>query len=948
MPTIRFKLNGKETEASYEPGMHLLEVLREECGVVSPKNGCAPEGACGCCLVNIDGRPALSCLRKPEQMAGHDITTLEGLPELTRQTIAKAFVLEGGVQCGFCIPGIVVRASHLIGQGKTDDRDAIAKALDGHVCRCTGYGRIIDAIQTAGEAMKNGGTLPRQEPRRHSFFGEEFGLSRNPAFAKSDGNGAGNGRGVGRSTPRVGGIQQTLGEKPFVDDMRAPGMLHGAMVLSEHPRAKVLAIHTEAAAISPGVERIFTARDVPGERGTGLNVPDLPLFVAVGETTCCVGDFIAMVVADTQFHARQAAAKIKVDYQVLEPITDPFKALEPGAPEVHSADTLRPSPNLIDTIKFGRGDVEAAFATAAHVIEGSFATQAVEPAFLEPEACLACPQGKGIKVHSDSQGSVFDHTQIMKVLNLPEEDVEIALAASGGAFGAKEELSIQGQTAMAAFLLGKPVKTVLTREQSTQHHVKRHPMYLTFKVAADEQGHLLAVRARIVGDAGGYAGTSAKCLLRAACHSCGPYRVPNVDVESRAVYTNNPTSGAMRGFGSNQAQFAMEGMMDILADKTGVDNWDIRERNILNPGDAFATGQVMRESVRGMRESLEAVKEIYKGAKYKGIGCGIKSTGLGNGTTELGYITIRVLPPSPEASAGQAPPSRDGASSGQVPPSPETSDFAHGSSDQSARPARLEILNGYTEMGQGIYTATMQAVSEETGLPESIMTVRWDEEHGTRCGETWASRGTTLSCAAAQQAARKLAADLKTSSLQDLVGREYTGEVVYSFTTKPGTPEAATNPTTHLTFSYATQVVILDEDGQLARVVAAHDVGRAINPRLCAEQMEGGVHMGLGYALSENFTSKGGRPDSLKMRDFGLVTARQMPKVDIILIEVPDEIGGYGAKGVGEIGCVATAGAVADALFSYDGIRRFRLPMDDSPAAAPSVPKSRKTPTRPC
>ena len=893
MPSIKFKLNGQETEASYEPGMHLLEVLREECGIVSAKNGCAPEGACGCCLVVIDGRPALSCLRKPEQMAGHDITTLEGLPEQTRRTIAEAFVLEGGVQCGFCIPGIVVRASALIQQGKTGDRDAIAKALDGHICRCTGYGRIIDAIQTAGEAMKNGGALPRKEPRRNLFFGEEFGLSRSPEFAHD--------HGVGKSSARIGGLQQTLGEKPFVDDMSAPGMLHGAMVLSEHPRATVRAIHTGEAAAMPGVERIFTARDVPGERGTGLNVADLPIFVAVGETTCCVGDFIAMVVADTQFHARQAAARICVDYEVLEPVTNPFTALEPGSPQVHSVGTLRPAPNLIDTIKFGRGDVEAAFATAAHVIEATFATQHVEPAFLEPEACLAIPQAKGIKVHSDSQGSVFDQKQIARILKLSEADVEIALAASGGAFGAKEELSIQGQTAMAAFLLGRPVKTVLTREQSTQHHVKRHPMYLKVKIAADAQGHLLAVRSRIVGDAGGYAGTSGKCLLRAACHSCGPYRVPNVDIESRAVYTNNPTSGAMRGFGSNQAQFAMEGMMDILADKIGVDNWDIRERNILNPGDAFATGQIMRESVRGMRETLEAVKTVYKSARYKGIGCGIKSTGLGNGTTEGGYITIRVLPQ-----------------------------------------AQIEILNGYTEMGQGIYTATMQAVSEETGLPEDIMTVRWDEEHGKRCGETWASRGTTLSCAAAQQAARKLAADLKTSSLDDLAGREYTGEVEYSFTTRPGTPEAATNPTTHLTFSYSTQVVILDEDGHLDHVIAAHDVGRAINPRLCAEQMEGGVHMGLGYALSENFPSTGGRPDSLKMRDFGLVAAKQMPKVDIILIEVPDEVGGYGSKGVGEIGCVATAGAVADALFSYDGIRRFRLPMDDAPAAAPSVPKSRR------
>jgi xanthine dehydrogenase molybdenum-binding subunit len=920
MPQITFKLNGEQREASYEPGMHLLEVLREECGVTSCKNGCAPEGACGCCLVMIDGRPALSCLRKPEQMAGHDITTVEGMPEETRRIISEAFVLEGGVQCGFCIPGIVVRAAALIQQGKTDDRDAIRKALDGHICRCTGYGRIVDAIQTAGEATKNGGKLP-SEPRRHSFFGEEFGLHRNPQFEFLSAKG----HGIGESHARVGGAQQVLGERPYVDDMNVPGMLHGAMVLSEHPRARVLAIHTEEAAKSPGVVRILTARDVPGERGTGLNVPDLPVFVAVGELTCCVGDFIAMVVAHTQFHARQAAAKVKVDYEVLEPITDPFKALEPGAPRVHSDDTLRPAPNVLDSpTKFGRGDAEAAFATAAHVIDATFQTQAVDIAFLEPESCLAYPmeavegngQGRtanGIKVHSESQGSVFDQKTIAKVLNIPEADVEIQLAASGGAFGAKEELSIQAQTAIAARLLGRPVKTTLTREQSTQHHVKRHPMTIALKVGADAEGHLLAVQARIVGDAGGYAGTSAKCLLRAACHSCGPYRVPNVDVESVAVYTNNPTSGAMRGFGTNQAHFAIEGVMDILAERVGVDGWEIRSRNILNPGDRFATGQVMRESVRGLRESLDAVKDIYRSAKYAGVGCGIKSTGIGNGTTEEGRVIIRVVDGDP--------PSRGGASAGE---------------------ARIEILNGYTEMGQGVYTATMQAVCEETGLPDTIMSVRWDKELGAVCGETWASRATTLSCAAAQKAARKLAEDLKTASLGELAGREYMGSVIYSFTTKPGTPEAQKDPTTHFTFSYATQVVILDDEGRLARVVAAHDVGRAINPRLCAEQMEGGVHMGLGYALSENFTSTNGRPDSLKMRDFGLVPAKEMPEVDIILIEVPDEVGGYGAKGVGEIGCVATASAVAAALHAYDGRRRFRLPMDDSKAAAPVLPKSRR------
>jgi len=938
MPQIRFTLNGKETTASYEPGMHLLEVLREECGIVSAKNGCAPEGACGCCLVMIDGTPALSCLRKPEQTEGRDVVTLEGLPEDIRKRMGDAFVLEGGVQCGFCIPGIVVRASTLVQQGKTDDRAVVAKALDGHLCRCTGYGRIIDAIQTAGEAAACGDQLTRTIPRRHSFFGEEFGLTRNPAFAPFDvaqgaasasrganGNGNGKGQGVGHSIARLGGAEQTLGDKQFIDDMRVPGMLHGAMVLTEHPRARVVKIHVDEAAAMPGVVRVFTAADVPGFRGQGLNDADQPIFVAEGELTCCVADFLAMVVADTQFHARQAAAKVRIDYDVLEPLTDPFEAMKPGAPLVHPSDTFAPRPSnvLQPTTAFSRGDVDAALATAAHVIEATFETQPIEIAFLEPEACLAMPSGNGIRVYTDSQGSVYDHAQLAKILKLDPKDVEVTLVASGGAFGAKEELSVQGQTAIAARLLGRPVKTVLTRQQSTQHHVKRHAMTVKLTVGADADGHLLALRSRIVADAGGYHTTSAKCALRAACHSCGVYRVPNVDVEARAVYTNNPNAGAMRGFGSNQAQFAMEGIMDMLAEKVGVDGWDIRERNILNPGDKLGTGQVMRESVRGIRETLDAVKDTYKKAKYKGIGCGIKSTGLGNGTIEGGHIKIRVL-----------------------------------------EGGRLEILNGYTEMGQGIYTATMQAVCEETHLPPDIMTVSWDKELGEKCGETWASRGTTLSCAAAQQAARKLAADMESvpitieprsaahdnatrmHQLQPLAGREYSGEYVCNFTTRPGTPEAVLNPTTHLTFSYAAQVVLLDDEGKLDRVVVANDVGRAINPRLCAEQMEGGVHMGLGYALSENFTSTGGIPDSLGLREVGLVSARNMPDIDVILIEVPDEVGGYGAKGVGEIGCVATAGAVAGALHSYDGVRRVSLPMDDAPAAAALLPKKRRKAAR--
>jgi len=898
MPKVNFTLNGRAASVPYEAGMHFLEVLREQCDILSPKDGCAPEGTCGCCAILVDGQPVLACLRKPEQMEGRDVVTLEGMPDEMRRVLGEAFVHEGGIQCGFCIPGILVRASSLLRTNRTGDREAVAKALDGHLCRCTGYARIIDAVQTAGEMWNDGKQLPSAEPRRHSYFGERFGFTRATST-----NGA-HQNGIGQSISRYLGLDQALGEKPFVDDMRVPGMLHGAVVLSEHPRAKVLAISATEALAMPGVQRIFTAPDVPGQRGTGLTIPDLPVFVAIGETTCCVGDIFALVVADTAFHARQAAEKVKIDYEVLEPVTDPFTALQPGTPQVHAPGNLHVHPNLLERTALCRGDVDSALASSTHVIEHTFQTQPVDPAFLEPEACLAWPQGKGVKVLSQSQGSTFDKAQIAKVLNLPPEEVEVELAASGGAFGAKEELTIQAHTALAAHLLGSPVKTVLTRKQSAQLHPKRHPVTLRYTVGADAEGHLLAARVRIVGDTGGYAGTGGKCMLRAGSHSCGPYRVPNVDIESKAVFTNNPTSGAMRGFGTNQAHFAIEGILDILAEKVGIDGWDIRERNILNPGDAFTTGQIMRPSAAGIRRTLEAVKDIYKGAKYAGIGCGIKNTGIGNGSIDSGHAIIRVL-----------------------------------------KGRRLEVMTGYTEVGQGVFTAIRQAVCEETGLSPEIMTVRWDPDLGAKCGETWASRATTLSCAASQRAASQLAADLKQSTLEQLAGREYTGDYICNFTTRPGTPEALTNPTTHMTFSYATQVVILGEDGRVERVVAAHDVGRAINPKACAGQVEGSVHMGLGYALSENFTRTGARPDSLLLRDCGILKAKDMPPVDVILIEVPDEVGGYGAKGTGEIGLVPTAGAVAGALYSYDGIRRFSLPMDDSPAAAPSVPKSRRKTT---
>ncbi len=865
MPVVRFTLNGLPAEARFEEGMHFLEVLREECGVTSAKDGCAPQGFCGCCTVLVDGRPALACLAKPERMEGKSVVTLEGVPEAERQLLARAFVAEGAIQCGFCTPGIVVRGSALLAAGTASDEESVRHALSAHFCRCTGYNRIVDAVTAAGAAREGRRELPPPEE----------GPSR-----------------PGESAPHYRGEEMALGAKKYAADLTAPGMLHAAFVLSPHPRALLRGIDPSAALASEGVVRVLTAADVPGERFVGLIVRDWPVLVAVGEETRCVGDVVAVVVADTPFRARKGAALVKVDAEPLPPVTSPEEALAEGAPALH------PKGNLLEVCSFSRGDVDAALAASAHVVRRTFRTQRIEHAFLEPEACLAVPADDGtLHLYSQGQGVHDDQLQVAAVLGVARERVRVELVSAGGAFGGKEDLSVQAQTALAAFVLGRPVRTVLTRDQSILLHPKRHPLTLDYTVGCDAEGRLTAVRARIVGDTGAYASVGMKVLERAAGHSCGPYRVPNVDVEARTVYTNNPPSGAMRGFGANQASFAIEGMLDVLAAEVGLDGYDIRERNVLVPGDRFATGQLMDESC-GVLATLRAVREVYKGARYAGIACGIKNTGIGNGMQDVGRVVLKVLPGG-----------------------------------------RLEVVTGYTEMGQGLFTVLRQVVSGETGLPVGAMNVTTRSDLAVLSGMTTASRATVLASTAAAFAARELAAELRAAPLSALAGREFAGEFVCDFTTRPG--EATENPRTHMTFGYATQVVVLGDDGRLARVVAAHDVGRAMNPQQCAGQIEGAVHMGLGYALSEELVVEGGRPVSTRLRDLGILKAADMPRVDVILVEVPDRVGAHGAKGVGEIGLVPTAGAVAGALFAFDGKRRTVLPMSDAPAARPSVPRSR-------
>ncbi|MEW6431383.1 MAG: selenium-dependent xanthine dehydrogenase [Myxococcota bacterium] len=861
MPTITLNVNGVERRLDVSEGETLLDALRERCDITSVKDGCSPQGQCGCCLALIDGVAKVTCATPAAKCDGKKIVTLEGLSKEERDLTARAFVAAAGLQCGFCIPGIALRAKHLLDRNPSPSRAEIATAIDGNLCRCTGYVKIIDAIELLAKARK-GQPLPELPDTG----------------------------GVGASLPKYQGLEMTLGDRAYVADLKRPGMLHGAVVFSPHPRAKVTAIDTSKAKAVPGVHLVATAADVPGNRWYGLLYNDWPGFVAVGEEVRCVGDILAAVAAEDEATARKAAALVEVTYEVLPPVLSPDEALKAGAPRVNPTHD-----NLLSRSVIVRGDADLALAKSAHVVTQVFQTQRIEHLFLEPECALAEPTADGgLKLYSQGQGIFDDQRQVASFLGWPVDKVQAALVPNGGAFGGKEDMSIQAHAALLCALTKRPVRVKLNREESVRMHPKRHAIRMEYSVGCDADGRLTAVKARMVGDSGAYASVGGKVLERAAGHSCGPYRVPNVDVVAVAAYTNNPPCGAMRGFGANQAHFAMEGCIDLLAKKVGLDGWEMRNRNIVSVGDVFATGQVLEKSV-GIRRTLEAVKDAYYAAKRAGkavgIGCGVKNSGIGNGVPEWGKCRLVV--------------EGDGT---------------------------VSLYNGYTEMGQGLLTICQQFASEVTGLKASLFKPKVDTTFPLGCGQTTGSRGTLFAGNAVIAAAKKLKADLDAGrTLEQLRGTVYEGDVLVNDTTALGAKVDKVK--THTTFGWATQLVVLDANGRVEKVIAAHDVGRAVNPQQCTGQVEGSVHMGLGYALTEELPCENGMPVTSKLRDIGVLRARDMPEVEVVLVEDPEPEGPFGAKGVGEIGLVPTAGAVAGALEAFDGIRRTTLPMKDSAAA---------------
>lgn len=844
-------LNGVLYPAPEDLG--LLDYLRDQLHVTSLKNGCG-EGACGACMILVDNQPKRACLLTVTKVQGKKLLTVEGLTDHEKEVYTWAFTTSGAVQCGFCIPGMVISAKALLDKNLSPTAQEIKKAVQGNICRCTGYVKIEQAINLAAQ-----------------IFRGEIDLKQTIDITSPSG--------IGTPLPRLDAKEKILGTGQYVDDLYVKDMLYGAVLRTKYPRALIKKIDISKAKNYPGVIKVLTANDVPGNRFEGYIFKDWPALVAVGEDTRYIGDALAIVAARTKKVAREALDHIYVEYEELNPITNPKEALLNNAPLLH------PQGNLLSKTYLKRGDPEKALANSKYLVTNIYQTPPTEHAFMEPESALAVPnQDGGLTVYVATQSVHKDKEGIASILGLPENKIRVISKYVGGAFGGKEDLSVQHHAALLAWFTKKPVKLTLSRRESILVHPKRHAMELELTTGCDGKGKLTGMIAKIVADTGAYASLGTAVLERACTHASGPYRIPNIELTGLCVYTNNPPAGAFRGFGVTQSAFAGETNLDLLAEQVGISPWEIRYLNALEPGDVMPTGQIA-DAGTGAKETLLAVRDAYHNNPNTGIACVFKNSGIGVGLPDIGRVTLKILN------------------------------------------GKVQVLTSAQCIGQGLATVMMQIVCATTGLPEHLIEVSAPDTMSTPdSGSSTASRQTLFTGEAARQAALKLTRHLKDSSLNELNGREFSGE--YQGVTDSLSSTKA-HPVNHVAYSYATHVVILNDQGKVRKIVAAHDIGKAINPLNIEGQIEGGIAMGLGYALKEDFPLLSGVPTA-KFGTLGLFRSTDMPEIETIIIEKNPSSLAYGAKGIGEISAIPTAPAVASAYYKYDGKIRLKLPLEET------------------
>ena len=909
---IHLTINGNELSVQAPPDWRLLRFLRDELRLTGTKNGC-DSGHCGACSVIVDGKVKRACLVKISKLNGARIQTIEGLAQNGNlHPIQSAFIEHGAVQCGFCTPGMIMTTKALLDANPHPTRAEIKKALtqNNNLCRCTGYVKILDAIQDAAERLSSG-TSYTSPPKEE---GAQAVLSRDA---------------VGLVT----------GATRFGDDYRIEGVLHGKILWASHPHAEILNVDTTEAKAMPGVAAVITARDIPGKNQAGLIIQDQPAIAY--DKVRCIGDTLAAVLAETPELAAEALKKIRVDYRVLPGVFSPEEAAQPDASRVHSKG------NLLHHAAIRRGDAAEAFSRCSVVVEDTYTTPFIEHAFLEPESGIAFPtQDGGIMIQMGTQCAFDDRTQLSEILALPEDKIRVVQLPMGGAFGGKEDMILQQYLALGVLRTGRPVKMVLTREESLRAHPKRHAARMHFKTGADRDGRVLALEAKITLDTGAYASLGSDILENTLVFAAGPYYIPNLELEGWAWYTNNIPAGAMRGFGVNQVAVAMETQMDIMARALGIDPFEFRLLNALDVGLPTVADHVLEEGVVSIKQTIRAAREVFHqvgiqsgisdehsrtdGKKIGvGVACAVKNIGYGHGLREEAGAIVEL---------------------------------------DSVGCCRL--LASQHDYGQGARAGLVQLVARELNLPaERIEIIGPDTALTPPTGPTTASRQTFLTGNAVLKACRVLkeeifhkAADILDANPEQLelcqdrvvdaatgrevplaqLGERFIVEELYSAprsapllegeSSNYGKPDFETR-STHWCYAYNTQVAVVEVDEasgevKVLKIVSANDVGKAINRQAIEGQIHGGVMMGLGFALSEQFVMENGINLTDSLYKCRVPSALQTPEIIPVIVEVPHPFGPQGAKGFAEAPSLATAPAILNAIYDAVGIRITSLPAD--------------------
>lgn len=851
-----FNVNGKDVECL--ENKKLIRFLREDLNITSVKDGCS-QGACGTCTVLVDGKAVKACIPQTKTLTGKTVMTVEGLSQKEKDAFVYAFGECGSVQCGFCIPGMVMSAKGLIDKNSDPSEEEIKQAIKGNICRCTGYRKIIEGIQMTAGILRGDVEIKTEEKEN---------------------------TGVGAAIHKIDTECKVLGTGEYVDDMRLEGMTYASAVRSKYPRAKILSIDTTDAEKLPGVIGILRAEDVPNNK-VGHIQQDWDVMIAEGEITRCMGDAIVVVCAEDEKTLEEAKKLVKIEYEVLEPVRNIEEAMKADAPKVHS------NGNLCQSRHVSRGDAKTALKNAKYKVTRHFSTPFTEHAFLEPECAVAMPYKDGVKIYTSDQGIYDTRKETAIMFGWDPEKIVVENKLIGGGFGGKEDVSVQHVAALCAWKFNRIVKMKLTRDESIAFHPKRHAMEADFTVGCDENGIIVGMDADIYFDTGAYASLCGPVLERACTHSVGPYTYQNTDIRGYGYYTNNPPAGAFRGFGVCQSNFAFEMCLNLLAEQVGISPWEIRYRNAVEPGKVLPNGQIADVST-ALKETLEAVKDVYEQNKtHAGIACAMKNSGVGVGLPDKGRAKIIM------------------------------------------KNGKAVLYSAASDIGQGFMTVAIQMLCEVLNIKEKdIVIMPPNTEDSPDSGTTSGSRQTLLTGEAIKMVCKDIKPDLDAvgGDINKLEGKEYFAEY-FEPTDKLGSDKP--NPKSHITYGYATHVIILDDEGKVSKVYAAHDSGKVVNPISIQGQIEGGVLMSLGYAFTEDMKLKDCVPTA-KFGTLGLLRSTDIPDINAIYVEKNHLLDmAFGAKGIGEITSIPTASAAAGAYYAMDGIFRTKLPMEDTAYSKP-------------